>query len=543
MPWNGRRRRHLVLALVAWASVVSLARADTSDARTLVMPFDSGREPRAYWLGEASAVLLADELKALGVDAIGRDERLRAFARLQVPSVASLTHGTVIRIGELVGASSVVVGSLVLENDRIAVRARSIRLDTGRLQAQVEESARPEELFDLYERVARRLAPSARAVPAETHPPLPAFENYIKGLLAETPAAQATFLHKAIELFPGYTAARMALWRAHSDAGRAEEALAVAADVIRRDAGHREAQFAAAYSEIQLERFDEAYQRLRPLVDDTAAPEIVNNLGVVQLRRGSAPETGKATYWFNRAASADQGDADYFFNLGYAYWIEQDGPAAIYWLREALRRDPADADAHFVLAAALGAAGSATEAERELELARRLSADYEREVPAGGPVKVPRGLARLKNTIESGGGRIDTALVAPAQRDQRELAAFHLDRGRRLYEAEKDVEAAAELRRALYLSPYQPDAHLLLGRIYLRSGRTGDAVDALKISLWSAPTADAHVALAEAYLAAQDIEAGRREIARALEMEPQSAAARDVQQRLDAAAAGGEVIH
>ena len=46
----------------------------------------------------------------------------------------------------------------------------------------------------------------------------------------------------------------------------------------------------------------------------------------------------------------------------------------------------------------------------------------------------------------------------------------------------------AELRRAVYLSPYEAQAHLLIGRIHLRGGRPADAVDALKISIWSEDT-------------------------------------------------------
>ena len=38
------------------------------------------------------------------------------------------------------------------------------------------------------------------------------------------------------------------------------------------------------------------------------------------------------------------------------------------------------------------------------------------------------------------------------------------------------IEALAELRRALYSSPYEADAHLLLGRIHLRGGRTAETV-------------------------------------------------------------------
>jgi len=134
-----------------------------------------------------------------------------------------------------------------------------------------------------------------------------------------------------------------------------------------------------------------------------------------------------------------------------------------------------------------------------------------------------------------------TARHEPVGRDEaaaelgigRELAAFHLERGRRLYEAENDNEAVAELRRAVYLSPYQPEAHLLLGRIYLRSGRTRDAIDALKISLWSAEQAETHLVLAEAYVQAHDPAAARRHLSTVLEQTPQNEAAIRLKQKLD----------
>ena len=118
------------------------------------------------------------------------------------------------------------------------------------------------------------------------------------------------------------------------------------------------------------------------------------------------------------------------------------------------------------------------------------------------------------------------AIANSAQRDQRELASFHLDRGRRLFEQEQDREAMAELRRAVYLSPYEAEAHLLMGRIHLRAGRPEDAVDALKISIWSDDSAAARIALAEAYLASRNPAAARTELQRALALEPASSEAK-----------------
>ncbi len=106
-----------------------------SSERILVMPFENvSRDGRIVWLGEASAVLLADNLNAIGLDAITREERRQAFERLQVPPAASLTDATVIRIGHLVGASQVLVGTLQMDGDDLVVKARSIALEAGRIR-------------------------------------------------------------------------------------------------------------------------------------------------------------------------------------------------------------------------------------------------------------------------------------------------------------------------------------------------------------------------------------------------------------------------
>ena len=255
---------------------------------------------------------------------------------------------------------------------------------------------------------------------------------------------------------------------------------------------------------------------------------MLNDIGVVQLRRGaSAPQAGQPAYYFNKAAELDPDDPDYFFNLGYAYWVARDTQATIYWLREAVRRNPADGDAHFVLGAALSAAGNIPEAAREKELARRLSSTYEQWEKRPPAETVPRGLERVKSDVELPHARqMATTLATAGQRDQRELARFYLDRGRRLFDQEDDREAVLELNRALYLSPYEAEAHLLLGRIHLRNGRIHEAIDALKISLWSAESPQAHVLLGEAYLQTKNPAAARAEAERALALDPASTEAR-----------------
>jgi tetratricopeptide (TPR) repeat protein len=503
--------------------------ASPPPARVLVMPFDNvTREGRIFWLGEASSVLLADDLNALGVDAFTREERRQAFERLQVPPAATLTDATIIRIGQLVGAASVIVGSLQLDGDTLVAHARSIALDTGRVQTNVTEGGPVPELFATFERIARMIAPPSSKTPADiVHPPVAAFEDFVKGLLAETPATSIGYLNAALKLYPGYDRARLALWDVYTDQSDHQQALAAVQPVAADSPWARRARFRGGLSQIALKKYDEAFTTFRALVDAQPTAAVLNNLGVIQSRRGGSPQTGRPADLFKKAADTDPGDPDYFFNLGYAHWSDRDAQAAIYWLREAVRRNAADGEAHYVLGTALALAGNSGEAAREKDLARRLSSTFEQWDKRPSADAVPKGLERLKSDIElPHASRLDQTLEATERRDQRDLAQFYLDRGRRLVQQENDRDAIVELNHALYLSPYQPQAHLLLGRIHLRNGRVRDAIDALKISLWSEETVEAHVMLAEAYLRAKDAAAARAEAARALALDPASADAK-----------------
>jgi tetratricopeptide (TPR) repeat protein len=506
--------------------------------RVLVVPFENGqKEPRIGWLSEAAAVLLADELNARGVAAIRRPERVRAFEQLHLPPTASLSRATVIKVGQLVGASEVVVGSYRVENDQLTIEARSIRIDVGHLQPHVVERAPIKDLFGVFQRAAGRLSSGAAPVRPKTaaasQPTLAAFENYIKGLIADGSATQATFLELALREHPAFDRARLALWDVRDEQGDHAAALAAVHGVPAGSPFSARARFRASVSLMELKRFDAAFDILKSLLEAFPAGEgsqqvvapILNNLGVILIRHGATPETGSAAYYLTKAADADPGEPDYRFNLGYAYALAQNHQGAVYWLRETVRRNPADADAHYVLAAALQSSGSGVEAARERELARQLSADY--ETPAATDKPIPAGLERFRTELENPRDlRLDQAIVDAAQREQRDLAAFHLDRGRRLFQQEQDREAMAELRRAVYLLPYEAEAHLLIGRIHLRAGRPQDAENALKISLWSQDTAPARVALAETYLSQKNNAAARTELERALALDPASADAK-----------------
>ena len=530
-----RRTATLFFSLFAIAAARPAVAQVTND--TLVMPFENPQtDAKLYWLGEGSSFLLSDFLERYGAVMVPRAERLSVFDRLQLPSSAALSHATAIKIGQIVGASDVVVGTYELAGEQLIVRTRLMRLDAGHMVPEVVERGPLTDLFGIYDRTARRLRGTTAAAPPATPGTLltspQAVELFIKGLVAESPTTQRAFLDQSAKLAPADDRIRLAQWDLHTSNGDHLRALDAANGVRSSSLHSRTARYLVARSQLELKKYDDAFNTLKALQAEVRSAEVLNAMGVVQLRRGSTPDAGQAVNYFRQASQAEPTDADYFFNLGYGYWLYKDPPAAIYWLREAVRRDPADGDAHFVLGAALHQTGATAEAAREHELARRLSATYESAAARPTTEAVPRGLERLKEHFERRGTRVDSIMASAGERDQAAVAAFHLDAARHAFARESDREAEHELRRALYLSPYLPQAHLLLGRIHLRGGRPPDAVQAFKIALWSGDSVAGHVGLAEAYLASQNIAAAKHELALALALDPSSVEARALRAKI-----------
>src|SRR5262245_7429277 len=516
------------LCMAASAEAQALVSAG---AHQLVMPFENEtHELRYEWLAEGAASHLTYDHTALGSQALSREDRLRAFEHLRVPATNKLSEATIIRVAQIVGAEQVVTGSFAVNGTSVTIHARPIRLDTGRRFREITETGALTELFETFARAARRLLPDSVVLTSEmerAHPPLAAFEEYIKGAVAENPSTQIVFFKEALRYAPDFHQARLALWSVYNEQGDHRQALDIVRQVPSTHPLSRQARFRAALSTMSLGRHAEAIDLFTALNREQRDPALLNNAGVAQLRRTARSPDGSAADLFRQALMINSDDPDLAFNLGYASWLAHDTLTAVRWLREAVRRNPADDGAHWVLGVALQASSNAAEGQRERDLAKRLSSKYVEWEKQPGPNVVPPNLERVKSELDAASSpRIDAAIAAAEQRDQRDVAAFHLESGRRLSQADRDAEAIAELRRAIYLSPYEREAHLLLGRLYLRAGQIADAIDELKISIWSDDQTDARVTLAEAYIQSKNFDGARSELQTVLTREPSNADAR-----------------
>ena len=524
------------MKLFVLAALIAASPQAAPQAPVLVLPFvidaapgTSGLAGAPYWMGEAAAIALGDGLAAQGVTTMSRADRVNAFEQLQLPPSGSLTRATLIRAGEMIGASAIVVGEIQL-TDRMVIRARVIDLASGRQFREVRAEGASDTFFEILTRIGRGLTVD---LPHSAVPPPPpdkldiaAFEDYVKGLVATAPDVQVRFLEAALAHAPGDARSLLAMWQVRTAKGEHARALDAAGRVPASSQLARESRFLTAQSLLALKRYDEAFRVLDTLYKEAPAAAISNALGVVQLRRGPQAAGGSAPFFFNRAVDEGHSDPDMAFNLGYAYATLGDVSSAIYWLREAVRREPADGAAHRVLSAMLVAQSKAIEAQREFDLAKVLGAADAVTAPER---TVPKDLERILPQLAA---PYDWRHLLVVNAETEQTATFYLDRGKRLADEMRDREAIDELRRAIYVSPYLDRPHILLGRLYQRSGRLSDAAEEYALALWCQETAEAHAAMAGVQLAIGKRDLARASANRALAIDPANAEAKEVLRQL-----------
>ena len=82
-----------------------------------------------------------------------------------------------IKVGQLVGASQVIVGTVRLKDEELVLEAHGVRIDIGRVQPTVSERGPLNDVVLLFERLSSKLA-SGAALQGErsARPPIGAFE-------------------------------------------------------------------------------------------------------------------------------------------------------------------------------------------------------------------------------------------------------------------------------------------------------------------------------------------------------------------------------
>ena len=362
---SGSARAFLFAALLA-----VIAAAPASAETFLVVPFANGAGASDLdWVGESFAESLAENLQAGGRTAVPREERLAALERLGLPAGGPLTHASVLRLGEEVGADWVVLGRYEVAGGRIHSRAQLLDLAALSLSAPIEDQEAFERLVDVQARLAWRILrqldphfPLSLVSFQQQRPAVSvsAFESYVRGLLAADREQQLRYFLQAARLEPAYAppAFRLAmLYYLDGDYTAATRWFGQASVDSKLGA---EAGFYLGLCYFATGELPRAAESLLKVSASAPSAGLWNNLGIVASRqRDAAAET-----YFARALQADPQDARIHFNLGLHYLRRSEWELALRSLQRALTIDARDTEAHYLRAHALRQLGRMEEAER-----------------------------------------------------------------------------------------------------------------------------------------------------------------------------------
>ena len=480
----------------------------------LIVPFENqSKAPGLEWITEAFPEVLGDRLRSASIEPASREERISAYDHFGLPANVQPARATLFRIAEQMGMDYMVLGSYSYDGQNFTASAQVLDMKREHLMPSLTESGPLTHLLDLQNALAwdvlhalqPELALSKEAFLNSLAPVrLDAFENYTRGITDANQKDRVHHFREAIRLNPNYTQAIVALGRTYYAMRDYQTAMLWLNRVPRSDRHFEEATFYLGMSAFYGGDYERAEGAFRTLAGRTPLPEVYNNLGVVESRRGK-----HAGEYFQRAVQDDPGDPDYHFNLAIAHYRAGDAAAASRQLRDAL-----------------ALRGSDTEASTLLDNLNRVAPATPGQPPA--VVTIP--LERIKTKYnESVFRQLSRELQNVAEQklatsDPKAHARFHVNRGNALLGQGFTTDAEREFREAVNLDPNNAEAHVGLAKAW-ESTDPGRARSEAESALRLQPSAESLLVLARLDLRDNKLDDAARNVDRALQLEPGNAPA------------------
>jgi tetratricopeptide (TPR) repeat protein len=389
---RGSRYNEVMIRFAALlALLVSVCSPSFAETFLIIPFFNLSKDANLNWIGESLSEAIREALAGQGAMVIDRDNRREGYRRLSMKPNTLLTKASVVVLGEAVDADQVIYGSyeLLPSSDSPAKSRGSLRI-TAQILDRKKMTRGPEymevgALEDLA-RLQTHLAwqtlefSTPKTAPSEqefrnSQPAirLDAIENYVRGLLANSSDQKMNFLLQAVRLDPKYSQANYQLGRLLYEKKSTRAAADTLQKVVPTDDHFREATFLLGLCRFYLGDYQGAQESFQLVSQTVPLNEVLNNLGVAQLRRNLL---GNALQNLKKALDGDTADPDYQFNVGYALYKLGNFPAAMDRFRAVLERVPEYQAATVMLGLCLKQPNTRA-AETRSEGLERLKTNYE----------------------------------------------------------------------------------------------------------------------------------------------------------------------
>jgi TolA-binding protein len=351
------------LALVGFFLVASLCRAADTIAVLPLFNLNESQSPDLDWIGESVAETIHEALSSVGLLALAREDREEVYHRLSLRTGVVLTRASVVKIGQTLDAGQIVFGEFQVEGADLPATSpkSSLRLvvriiDLKKLRQGPEflETGPLENLSQMETRLgwmlAHQFAPDGTPTQDEffrSRPPVrvDAMESYIRGLATSNPDQKLKLFQQAARLDERFSQPAFQLGRIFFQKKDYKTSDQWLVKVAQSDSHFLEAAFLRGICLYYEGNFDSAIDQFRLVAGEIPLNEVYNNLGAA-LSRGNDPA---AIENFDKALQGDEGDPDYWFNVGYALWKHGQYALAAEKFRAVLDRRQDDTEATIML--------------------------------------------------------------------------------------------------------------------------------------------------------------------------------------------------
>jgi tetratricopeptide (TPR) repeat protein len=539
-----------LLILMLWACVGM----DAAPPRViLVFPLENmSGNASVGWMSEGIAELLSTRLASSTRYVLQRGERDDAYEQLGLPLEAPLTLASEYKVAQVLGATVAVVGQFTVVGGQLTTHVQWLNVPNLRLSDPIVVTGKLAELDVLETRLAWELLKSQDkdAVTGTEEEfgnrfasvRLDAFEGYIRGVLSTDSKTRVHFLQEADRLNPRDHRAAFALGRYYFEQKAYAESARWLRVVNSGDRNYADSLFLLGIDEYFLGHGAAAEIALKKLATMVPLGEVLNNLGVVELRLGHYEE---ALADFKQAFQKDPGDSDYAFNMSMALWRLKKYDQVAEYLHKILAQDPEDLDVHILLAQVSGELGDTETRQAQLTWVSEHEKAPDDDPPGdnNNAQAAPDPAPRIKDEYDGKAFHLlSLAITRAAQNKLDEQPAHvvqsdgqtHLKQGQTLLAAGRLPDAERELTQAVLLLPNSGEAHQALGQTYEREGKHTLAATEFETSLKEKDSFQAHLWLARTYASLDHLEPALEQAQAAQQMDPSSIEAKGVAEQIRA---------
>ncbi len=295
-----------------------------------VLPFENiTKNPEEDWLAQGLAEQITTGLARVG--------SLKVVERMQMEKVLTEQNfqmtdfadaQTSVKIGQVLSAGKLLVGSYQIVSDQLSVTARVVDVETGAVDEKhtFKQTDHLDNIFDLYDALIQDILKSfdVRITKSQTSK----IEQFKKS---------GTKSAKAYEFYTkGVTAFQV------GDEKNLKQARDYFKKALSKDKKYTDARKALANAYIRLNEIDDAideYEKIKKSKD--ADEETFNTLGLFYVIKNKGD---KARENFEKAIQVNAGFSEAYYNLGLIYFNSQQFDNAMDYFKKADKLDPDNPD-------------------------------------------------------------------------------------------------------------------------------------------------------------------------------------------------------